>query len=46
MSVGRSIGSVGGDLSRDLERIGAAMADLASQQAQILERIERLVELN
>jgi len=46
MGVGRSAGSVSGDMSPDLERIGTAMADLGSQQAQILERIERLVELN
>ena len=46
MSVGRSTGSVRGDLSGDLGRVGAALADMAEQQAQILERVERLVQLN
>ncbi|MDQ3946098.1 MAG: hypothetical protein M3357_13290 [Actinomycetota bacterium] len=46
MSVGRSAGSVRGDLSGDLGRVGAALEDMAEQQGQILERMERLVELN
>lgn len=46
MSVGRSTGSVVGGLSGDLGRVGAALADMAEQQAAILERIERLVQLN
>lgn len=46
MSVSRSAGSVIGDLSGDLGRVGSALADMAAQQAQILERIDRLVELN
>lgn len=46
MSVGRSAGPVSEGLSGDLGRVGAALADMAAQQAQILERMERLVELN
>ena len=46
MSVGRSAGSVVGHLSGDLGAVGAALADMAAQQAQILERMDRLVELN
>ena len=46
MSVARSGGSVIGDLSGELGRVGATLADMAAHQAQILERIERLVELN
>lgn len=46
MSASRSAGSVIGDLSGDLGRVGAALADMGAHQAQILERIERLVDLN
>jgi hypothetical protein len=50
MSVHRSAGSVIGDLSGDLGAVGAALANalanMASQQATILERLERLVALN
>ncbi len=46
MSVRRSSGSVGGDVGGDVERLGAVLADLAAQQTHILERIDRLVELN
>jgi hypothetical protein len=42
MDGGRTSGSVSGDV----EGLGAALADLAARQAQILERVERLVELN
>jgi hypothetical protein len=46
MSVHRGAGSVIGDLSGDLGAVGAALANMASQQATILERLERLVALN
>jgi hypothetical protein len=46
MSVSSGVGSVTGDLSGDLGRVGAALADMAQNQAQILQRLERLVELN
>jgi hypothetical protein len=46
MSVVRSAGSVTGGLSGDLGQVGAALANMAAQQAQILERMERLVALN
>lgn len=46
MSVSSSVGSVIGDLSGDLGRVGAALASMAQNQAQILQRLERLVELN
>ncbi|MGH9039539.1 MAG: hypothetical protein ACRDZ3_04850 [Acidimicrobiia bacterium] len=42
----RSSGSVRGDLAAALERIGAGLNDLSSQQAEILARMERLVTLN
>jgi hypothetical protein len=34
------------DVSGDLERVGSFLGHLAAQQAQILERIDRLVALN
>ncbi|MGH9034728.1 MAG: hypothetical protein ACRD0O_03120 [Acidimicrobiia bacterium] len=46
MSVSSGVGSVIGDLSGDLGRVGAALADMAENQAQILQRLDRLVELN
>jgi hypothetical protein len=44
MTMSRS-GSVQ-DVSGDLERVGSFLGHLAAQQAQILERIDRLVALN
>ena len=46
MAMGRSTGSLPGDVSGDLERVGSFLALLGSQQEKILERIDRLVALN
>jgi hypothetical protein len=49
MSVGRSSGSMSEALwgvGADLERIGVGVGEMATQQAEILERIDRLVALN
>jgi calcineurin-like phosphoesterase len=45
MAMSRS-GSVKGDVIGDFERVGSFMAELGAQQERILERMERLVELN
>ena len=46
MGEGRRSGSASGVGQADVERLGAAMTDLAAQQGLILERVERLVQLN
>jgi hypothetical protein len=46
MGGGRTPGPAGSGVAGDVERLGAAMADLGAQQALILERVDRLVELN
>lgn len=46
MDVGRRSGSVSGVSGNDFERIGAIVEQLGARQAEILERIDRLVQLN